>query len=112
MALTLLELDTLSRSEPGDMPTARVYGALRQEILEGTWAPGDVVHEGRLGAVYGVDPAVVRRACLLLADEGLLLRRFGSSIVTAVTLADVAMAYEVRSALEPFAASLAAARIG
>lgn len=113
MALTLVQVDTRLLAEPeDDVLVAQVHRTLRQEILEGAWGAGDILHEARLSAVYGIDVHAVRRACSLLAEEGLITQHLGASTVASVPLADVAAAYEVRAALEPVAASLAAARIG
>ena len=50
----------------------RVYGALRQEIIEMTLAPGQPLDETRLSERFQMSRTPVREALVLLATEGLV----------------------------------------
>lgn len=55
----------------GDLSaSARAYAAIRDSILDGTHAPGEMVGEANLAATIGVSRTPVRAALARLQDEG------------------------------------------
>ena len=67
---------------PTDTPGQSRYGqlalALRDRILKGEWAPGEVIPaESALAQSYGVALGTIRQALALLVEDGVLQRRHG-----------------------------------
>jgi DNA-binding GntR family transcriptional regulator len=91
---------------------ARVYRALRQDILTLALPPGRMLVESQLARRFRVSKTPVREALALLDQEGLveIMPRRGI-LVTAITVRDVREMFELRMALEGAAAQLAATRI-
>lgn len=91
---------------------ARIYQALRHEILTLTFAPGRVLVEGALAGRFHVSKTPVREALALLEQDGLVetLPRRGY-LVTLITVRDLHELFELRAAVEGAAAELAATRI-
>ncbi|MGJ5828857.1 GntR family transcriptional regulator [Streptomyces ossamyceticus] len=89
----------------------RVLGTLRQDIIAGRLRPGDRLVERELADRFGVSRVPVREAIRALVAEGFVLfetpRR---TVVRRLTRADVAELFELREALEVYAAGLAATR--
>lgn len=84
---------------------------LREEILQGHLAPGQRIIEGYWARHFGVAQTSVREAINLLIGEGFVTKASGRSArVTSYTGADIAQIYELRGALEGYAARLAAER--
>ncbi|MEV0847366.1 GntR family transcriptional regulator [Streptomyces sp. NPDC049954] len=90
---------------------ARVLSGLRQDIIGGRLRPGDRLVERELAERYGVSRVPVREAVRALVSEGFVTfetpRR---SVVRTLTRADVRELFELREALEVYAAGLAAER--
>lgn len=64
---------TLGQSRYGKLALA-----LRDRILQGEWAPGDVIPaESALAQSYGVALGTIRQALSLLVEDGVLQRRHG-----------------------------------
>jgi DNA-binding GntR family transcriptional regulator len=101
-------------STPGRVRSqkARVYRALRQDILTLALPPGRMLVESQLARRFRVSKTPVREALALLDQEGLveIMPRRGI-LVTAITVRDVREMFELRMALEGAAAQLAATRI-
>ncbi|GHF74103.1 GntR family transcriptional regulator [Streptomyces mashuensis] len=71
----------MAKGRSGNTPAnyLRVADALRQRVVNGTWAPGDrLPGRGELGAEFGVGKNTVREAQELLIAEGLLEGRPGA----------------------------------
>ncbi|MBT9330832.1 GntR family transcriptional regulator [Paracidobacterium acidisoli] len=84
---------------------------LREEIIQGHLAPGQRIIEGYWARRFGVAQTSVREAINLLIGEGFVTKASGRSArVTSYTESDLAEIYELRGALEGFAAHLAAQR--
>lgn len=84
---------------------------LREEIIRGRLAPGQRIIEGHWARKFGVAQTSVREAINLLIAEGFVTKTSGRSArVTSYTEADIAQIYELRAALEGFAARLATER--
>jgi DNA-binding GntR family transcriptional regulator len=89
----------------------QAYYAIRELIVTLDLAPGSLVSEQDLMARLGLGRTPIREALRALARENLIevYPRRGM-FVTGVDVRDLASLSEVRSALEPFAAGLAAQR--
>ncbi len=90
----------------------RVYGALREEILDGRLPPGErlVLHE--LAARLGVSPIPVREALRLLERDDLVeVEPHTKVAVRALPVAEALWAAELRAHLEPVAARDATDRL-
>jgi len=63
---------------PGQSRYAKLALALRDRILQGEWAPGQVIPaESALAQSYGVALGTIRQALALLVEDGVLQRRHG-----------------------------------
>ncbi|MBO1335388.1 GntR family transcriptional regulator [Streptomyces sp. VRA16 Mangrove soil] len=98
-------------TEPLGAVRERVLGALRDDIVGGRLRPGDRLVERELAERFGVSRVPVREAVRALVAEGFVTfetpRR---ALVRTLTRADVAELFELREALEVYAAGLAAER--
>jgi DNA-binding GntR family transcriptional regulator len=96
-----------------DSLTDAVYDAIRRGIIEKRLPPGAPVTEAALAAQLGVSKTPVREALLRLKDAGVIEPngRRGGRVVQR-SQAAVRRAYEVREALESYAAGRAAERVG
>ncbi|MFJ4713819.1 GntR family transcriptional regulator [Streptomyces sp. NPDC088785] len=89
----------------------RVMRTLRDQIIEGTRAPGSKLVEREIAQELGVSRLPVRDALRDLAGEGLVTPRPRTwAVVREFTPADIADLGEVRSALEVLGFRLAAQR--
>ena len=96
-----------------ELPTRSlsVAARLRDAILAGEHAPGERLHEIRLGTQLGVSRTPVRAALQALAAEGLLdYAPNRGYAVREVPASETLDAFEIRAALEGVAARLAAER--
>ncbi|MEV1021591.1 GntR family transcriptional regulator [Streptomyces sp. NPDC050264] len=97
--------------EPLGAVRERVLATLRQEIIGGRLRPGDRLVERELAERFGVSRVPVREAIRALLSEGFVTfetpRR---AVVRTLTRTDVTELYELREALEVYAAGLAAER--
>lgn len=88
----------------------RAYLTLRQEILDGSLAPGTVLGEAEQAARLGLSRTPAREAFARLAADGLLEPSGRGLVVAALTPDGIRELYELREALEARAAALAAER--
>jgi DNA-binding GntR family transcriptional regulator len=89
----------------------RVYEALRAEILEWKLPPGAVLGEVELSQRLGVSRTPVREALPRLAREGLVRLTPGrGAVVSDLSMTSIAQLFQMREALETYAARLAARR--
>jgi DNA-binding GntR family transcriptional regulator len=89
-----------------------VYGRLRGAIISGDLPPDTRLYEHRLAVDLGVSRTPVREALAMLdAEELVVSKRNGGTIVRRVTAVEVQETYEVRAVVEGYAARLAAERI-
>jgi DNA-binding GntR family transcriptional regulator len=88
------------------------YASVRHAILTGEFAPGELLREHDLAGRLGVSKTPVREALRQLEREGLAVSAPHKGVVAVgLSQREVYEIYEMRSALEPLAASLAAARL-
>ncbi len=89
-----------------------VHDRLRDAIVEGTLAPGEVVRDTELAAWLGVSRTPVREALLRLAETGLVRAAPGrSTVVAEIDLAEVREAHAVVVAMHRLAVAEAVDRI-
>jgi DNA-binding GntR family transcriptional regulator len=85
--------------------------AIREAILEGDLPGGTWLREESIAGVLGMSRTPVREAFNRLVEEGLVERLPGSGVrVSALTVDDVAVVYQVRGSLESLAVGIAARR--
>ncbi|GAB3193716.1 GntR family transcriptional regulator [Nesterenkonia suensis] len=89
----------------------RAYQRLREEILEGSLAPGTLLGEVEQAERLGVSRTPLREALSRLAADGLADQSQGrGTLVSSISLDDVDLLFELRLPLEVQAARLAAHR--
>ncbi len=93
------------------MITAPVADRLRDDILRGTFPPGERLIELQLTERYGVGRAAIRAALAELDSEGLVRREANrGATVRRITVAEAIEITQARAALEGLVAGLAAER--
>lgn len=95
-----------------DNHSQRAYRHLRQKLLDGSVPPGSRLSYGSIGREIGVSATPVREAVGQLASEGFveLVPQLGA-IVRTLTREEAIELYELREALETFAARRATEKI-
>ena len=89
-----------------------VHDRLRDAIVDGTLAPGEVVRDTELAAWLGVSRTPVREALLRLGESGLVRAAPGrSTVVAEIDLDEVREAHAVVVAMHRLAVSEAVARL-
>lgn len=108
-ALHRLQAAKLNADHSGAAVRDEVIEVLRERIIAGELKPGERVRERALSQEFGVSRIPVREAILVLEQQHLLRTepRIGAT-VTRMTAQLVAELFDVRLALEPLTASLAA----
>lgn len=102
---------SVARAGEFEPESVRVAHAVREQIVDGTRAPGSRLVERDLAAELGVSRIPVRDALRALAAEGLVTPRPRSwAVVREFSDADVAHLQEVREATDPLHFRLAARR--
>jgi DNA-binding GntR family transcriptional regulator len=96
---------------PGNLAD-EVYRTLRDDILSGRLRPRDHLVELDLAERLRVSRTPVRESLQRLAADGLIVSRRRRWVVYEHTLTEIADIYEVRMALEGYAARLACQRAG
>ena len=100
-------------SKVADTGATRAYQYLRQQLLSGRFKPGERLLYGPIGKEIGVSATPVREAAGRLANEGLVeLVPQRGALVRRIDARELRHLYEVRLAIEPYAAGLAARRAG
>jgi len=89
----------------------RIYDAIRESILAGRLKPDERLRQDALAREFGTSATPVREALNRLAADGLvrLVPRRGA-VVKTLSHQDIDDIYEVREALDPYAARLTAER--
>jgi DNA-binding GntR family transcriptional regulator len=90
----------------------RVFGQLRQAIVEGNIPPGSKISEPEMAARYGISRGPLREAMRRLESANLVERRpnLGARVIT-LSSEQLLEIYVIREALEGLAARLAAERM-
>ncbi|MQM27035.1 GntR family transcriptional regulator [Glycomyces albidus] len=89
-----------SLPETGEPLAARVYVALRADLMSGRYEPGKRLGEERLAANYGVSRTPVREALSRLAADGLVSREVDGLYPYRPRIDQLNDLYEVRLTLE------------
>ena len=94
-----------------DSLSAKAYRHLHDEIMNGRISVGDVISESAVAKQLGISRTPVGEAVRLLAQEGLVhqVPRYGT-VVRRIDRGDLEEHYELREALESYAALHAARR--
>jgi DNA-binding GntR family transcriptional regulator len=101
----------MTKIEPLGAVRERVLAALREDIIAGRLRPGDRLVERELAERFGVSRVPVREAIRALVAEGFVhFETPRRTLVRRLTPADVKELFELREALEVYAAGLAASR--
>jgi DNA-binding GntR family transcriptional regulator len=104
-------MSSITKIEPLGAVRERVLADLRQEIIAGRLRPGDRLVERELAERFGVSRVPVREAIRALVAEGFVHFETPRRIVVRrLNPADVKELFELREALEVYAAGLAASR--
>lgn len=103
-------MPTLSSLATNGLVKTNLAERLRQEIVNGTLAPGERIVEGTWAVKFGVAQGSIREAINILAQDGFIAKESGRSArVIHLSERDVAHLYDLRGAIEGLAARLAAA---
>lgn len=91
----------------------KAYQHIRRKLLDGSVPPGSRLSYGNIGKEIGVSATPVREAVGQLASEGFvdLVPQLGA-VVRELTREEAIELYELREAMESYAAARAAERIG
>ena len=102
----------MAESAPGWLSKSDyAYRNLRRMVMSGELAPGSVLAQTELAASLGMSLTPLREALKQLANEGLVeVGGYRNARITPVTAPQVRDFMEVRLALDPLAAALAAER--
>jgi DNA-binding GntR family transcriptional regulator len=100
--------DPIARAEP---LADQVYRYLRQEILTGQIDPGSRIIESKIAKQLSISRSPVREAIRRLEQEGLVVTDQGITTLFKPSRKDFEDLYELRLAIEPMAARLAAKHI-
>jgi DNA-binding GntR family transcriptional regulator len=104
-------MSSTTKIEPLGAVRERVLATLRQEIISGGLRPGDRLVERELADRFGVSRVPVREAIRALVTEGFVhFETPRRTVVRRLTPNDVKELFELREALEVYAAGLAASR--
>lgn len=97
-----------------DPPSNRlVLHHLRQAIIDGTFRPGDRLHQEDLASEFGVSRIPIREALQRLAAEGLVvLRPQRGAVVRELHPAEIQEIHEIRAALEGMLVKIAVDSVG
>ena len=102
----------MSTVSTGQARSLWVYDEIKKMIINGDLRPGDDLRERDLAEMLGVSRVPVREALPMLERAGLAqLSPRRTARVTEITESDVTDHFELRIALEPLAARLAADRV-
>lgn len=86
----------------------QIYELMRRKILQGEYAPGEVLQESRVARMLRVSRTPVREALRQLEREGLLVTRGSERAVTNPTKEEFVDLYVCRRALEDLVAERSA----
>lgn len=102
---------TRPRTEGHPSLREQAYDAIKGRILDGGLMPGDALSESEWAETLGISRTPVREAFQMLSIEGLveILPKRGT-LVARLSVRDVRESFELREAIEGYAARLAAER--
>lgn len=92
----------MSRSAAGPVASQRIADVLADRILTGILAPGSRIIQDELAEEFRASRIPVREALRILETRGLVtLRANAGAWVSAMTLRDLGLSYEIRERIEP-----------
>jgi DNA-binding GntR family transcriptional regulator len=101
-------------AQPTEHPSTKsdlAYAVVREKILSGEFAPGQVLNQAILARAIGISTTPLREALRRLKSENLVeLDAHRDARVTELTAEEARDLLEVRRSLDPLAAALAAER--
>lgn len=106
----LVATASLDAHEPAPNRAAEVYEQLRRAIVEGRIRPNERLIEADLAERLAVSRTPIRESMLQLVSDGLVTSRRRGWVVREHSAQEIQDIYEVRAALEGYAARLAAER--
>ena len=89
----------------------QIFEAIERDILNGTYARGELLTENNLSEALGVSRTLVREAVKRLEQEHLLETTPRGMLVTGLSRSDIADIYEIRYRIEGLAARRVAERV-
>lgn len=110
MASNLVAQPGLGTHESAPNRAVEVYEELRSAIVEGRIRPNERLIEAELAERLDVSRTPIRESMLRLAADGLVISRRRGWVVREHSPQEIQDIYEVRAALEGYAARLAAQR--
>ncbi len=105
---TMLEQRPLQRETLG----SQIYRALRSAILQQTYEGGERLTQEELASSFGTSRIPVRDALRMLETDGLVVADGSGYSVVKFGPEDILEIYAIRALLEPYAASIAAEKLG
>ncbi len=106
----LVATASLDGHEPSPNRAAEIYEQLRRAIVEGRIRPNERLIEADLAERLAVSRTPIRESMLQLVSDGLVTSRRRGWVVREHSAQEIQDIYEVRAALEGYAARLAAER--
>lgn len=103
-------MSTAARPSSASTLADAVYARLHEDVVLGRRRPNSLLLEGELADELDVSRTPVREALQRLAKDGLVVSRRRRWVVVEPTLDEIRDIYDVRAALEGFAARLATER--
>ena len=96
----------------GGSLASRVFRQIEQDILDGTFQPGQNLTEAKLCEQFGVSRTPVREALFQLEQEGLVqIKHNKGAVVVGISKQDIEDIYTIRMHVEGLASRWAAERI-
>lgn len=80
-----------------------VFAKIEKMLLDGTFAPGEVISENRISSMLDVSRTPVREALTRLRQEGLIEESGKGAVVLGITKDDICDIYDIRMKIEGFA---------
>ncbi|WP_246854461.1 GntR family transcriptional regulator [Naasia sp. SYSU D00057] len=108
---SIAEVLTMTTAESYSTKSQFAYGLVRDRILAHQYGPGQVLNQATLAKELGISTTPLREALRRLSTEGLVeLQSHRDARVTDLSSEEARDLVEIRLALDPLAASLAAQR--
>ena len=105
----MTQAEFLDGAKPSNL-TTEVYEQLRRAIVEGSIRPNERLIESELAERFNVSRTPIRESMLRLSGDGLIVSHRRGWVVREHSPSEIREVYEIRAALEGFAAGLAAER--
>lgn len=88
-----------------------IFGALKDAIIDGSLAEGEVLRQDRIATMFNVSRIPVREALARLESEGLVTtQRYRGAVVSSLSVDEISEIFEFRALIEPEVIRRAASR--